>query len=76
VFDIPPGGALVVSDDGPFYRWHEETFVYSDGRPARVESLGTEAGSVVTGPGSSRSSTEYDGTTHRWRVIDGRRAGP
>lgn len=70
VFEIPADGELVVNDDSPFYRWHQTTFVYSSGRPARVESLGTKAGSIQTGPGSWRGSTEFDGTAHRWRVVN------
>jgi hypothetical protein len=71
VFEIPAGGVLVVNDDSPFYMWHQETYVYADGRAAKVEELGTTAGSIQTGPGSSRANTDYDGTTHRWKVVDG-----
>jgi len=70
IFEIPANGILVVNDDYPFYMWHQASYVYSDGRPAQVESLGTTAGTIQTGPGSSQSSTEYDGTTHRWKVAD------
>lgn len=70
VFEIPATGELVVNDDYPFYMWHQATYVYSDGRPARVESLGVSAGKIQTGPNSARASTEYDGTTHRWKVVD------
>jgi hypothetical protein len=70
LFEIPAGGVLVVNDDRPFYRWHRESVVYSDGRPAMVESLGVAAGSITTGPGSSHASTDYDGTEHRWKVLD------
>jgi len=69
VFEIPAGGVLVVKDDSPFYLWHEETYVYADGRAAKVEDLGTTAGSIQTGPGSSRANTDYDGTTHSWKVV-------
>jgi len=72
VFEIPESGVLVVNDDYPFFMWHQETYVYSDGRTARVESLGTQSGVVQTGPHSSKGSTEYDGTTHRWKVLDAR----
>jgi hypothetical protein len=70
VFVIPADGRLVVDDDYPFYMWHQASYVYSDGRPAQVESLGVTAGTIQTGPGSSRGSTDFDGTTHRWRVVD------
>jgi hypothetical protein len=68
LFEIPANGVLVVNDDYPFYMWHKARYVYSDGRPARVESLGVTAGNIQTGPNSSRSSTAYDRTTHRWKV--------
>jgi hypothetical protein len=61
VFEIPAGGVLVVNDDFSLYMWHQESYVYANGRPARVESLGTTAGSIDTGPGSSRSSTDHEG---------------
>src|SRR5262249_27643228 len=70
VFEIPASGVLLVNDDYPFYMWHQASYVYSDGRAARVESLGTTAGSIQTGPRSSRASTDYDGTMHRWKVVD------
>jgi hypothetical protein len=70
VFEIPASGVLVVKDDYPFYMWHQESYVYSDGRLARVKSLGTTPGSIQTGPGSSSGSTDYDGTTHHWKVVD------
>ena len=68
VFEIPPGGVLFVNDDHPFYMWHRESYYYADGSLVPVTSLGTTAGNIDTGPGSSRSSTEYDGTAHRWKV--------
>ena len=70
VFEIPACGVLMVNDDSPFYRWHKETYVFADGHAAEVESLGSVAGSIQTGPGSSKGSMDYDGTTHRWRVMD------
>jgi len=69
LFEIPPSGVLVVNDDHPFYRWHQESVVYSDGRPAMAESLGVAAGRITTGHGSLRGSTDYDGTEHRWKVL-------
>jgi hypothetical protein len=70
VFEIPASGVLVVNDDYPWHMWHEESFVYSDGHTERVESLGTTAGNIQTGSGSSTGSTDYDGTTNRWKVVD------
>ena len=70
LFEIPASGVLVVNDDYPFYRWHRESVVYSDGRPALAESLGVAAGSMNTCSGGSRASAHYDGTTHRWKVLD------
>jgi len=69
-FVIPEGGVLLVNEDYPFCMWHKETFIYSDGRPVNVESLGTTAGTIKTGLGSSRGSTDYEGTTHRWKVTE------
>ena len=69
VFEIPATGELIVNDDYPFYMWHQATYVYSDGCAAMVESLGVTAGSIQASPRSSRSSTEYDGTRHRWKVV-------
>jgi hypothetical protein len=68
VFEIPPSGVLRVKDDSPFYRWHSERARYANGQPASVEGLGVRAGSRSTGPNSSEGSTDFDGTTHTWRV--------
>ena len=70
IFDIPSTGVLIVKDDHPFYRWHQEIHLYADGHPASLESLGTTAGTIQTGPGTSKGSTAHDGTTHRWRVVE------
>src|SRR5262245_21524687 len=68
VFEIPPSGVLIVKDDRPFYRWHSERARYANGQPVAVEGLGVLAGNRSTGPNSSESSTDFDGTTHTWRV--------
>jgi hypothetical protein len=71
VFEIPAGGVLVVNDDYPFYIWHPPLgCFYSDGRPVEVKDLGTTLGRIQTSPGSAKSSTDFDGTTHRWKVED------
>jgi len=70
VFEIPPSGELDVKETYPFHMWHNETHVYSDGTAADLQDLGVEAGNIVTGSGSSKGSTEYDGTTFRWKTPD------
>jgi hypothetical protein len=70
VFEIPPNGVLIVKDTSPFFLRHREDIVYPDGAPARVQDLGVEAGNIITGPGSSKGSSEYDGTTLRWKSLD------
>lgn len=70
LFEIPASGVLVINDDHPFCMWHQERFVYSDGRFAMVEILETTPGSIMTGRNSSIASTDYDGTTHHWKVLD------
>lgn len=65
VFEIPPSGVLRVKNDRPFYRWHVERAPYLDGRVVEIEGIGSAAG---YNPGKGGSSTEYDGTTHAWRV--------
>ncbi len=72
VFKIPGDGVLLVKDDYPFSMWHTLSCVDSDGRPVTVVSLGTTAGSIKTGPGRLESNSKYDGTTHRWEVVDAR----
>ena len=69
VFEIPARGVLVVKDDSPFYSWHEEIFVYADGQPATVEPCGTIPGRMTRGPYRGFSNTDYDGTTHCWKVV-------
>jgi hypothetical protein len=69
-YQIPEEGKLASNDIGPFFAWHKEVFEYEDGTVVDAESLGTTAGSKVTGPNSNKSSTDYDGTTIRWRVSD------
>jgi hypothetical protein len=70
IFEIPENGVLVVKDDSPFYRWHKTYYLYADGSPAKVKSLGTSSGSSGTGPNAYSGSTDYDGTEHRFEVID------
>jgi hypothetical protein len=70
LFEIPASGVLVINDDHPFCMWHQERFAYSDGRSATVEILETTPGSIITGANSSIASTDYDGTTHHWKVLD------
>jgi hypothetical protein len=65
VFEVPPSGVLRIKDDRMFYRWHAQRAQYSDGRAVSVELVGTRAGFSA---GSGDYSTEYDGTTHTWRV--------
>ena len=69
VFAIPDDGTLYVTEDWPFYKWHGFTVRYRNGRTVATEDLGTQAGQRQNGPGSSRASTEFDGTTHTWRTI-------
>jgi hypothetical protein len=69
-FIIPPSGVLLVKDDYPFYMWHSEFFVDTDGKSIVAEALPTNSGIIQTGPGAYKSSTEYDGTTHRWKIAD------
>jgi hypothetical protein len=68
VFEIPPDGVLKVKNDRPLYRWHAQSASYADGREVACDDLGTRAGARSTGPNSSESSTNFDGTTHTWRV--------
>jgi hypothetical protein len=68
VFEIPASGVLRVKSDRALYRWHAERARYADGRPVSCEGVGTRAGSRPTGPNSSESSSDFDGTTHTWRV--------
>lgn len=68
VFRIPNSGALIVSDDHPFYRWHMEVIVDENGAAVFATGHGIQAGEIRTGPGSWRASSDYDGTTHRWTV--------
>lgn len=70
IYKIPESGILHVKDDRPFYRWHAESIYYESGKHVTCEALGTTAGRHSTGPSSSESSTKFDGTTHRWRVVD------
>ena len=70
VFEIPARGVLVVTDDSPFYSWHEETFVYADGQPAIVEPCGTIPGRMTRGPYRGFSNTDYDGTIHCWKAVN------
>ena len=68
VFNIPPSGRLKVKDDRPFYRWHSERARYANGQSVSCEGGETRAGSRSTGPNGLEGSTDFDGTTHTWRI--------
>jgi hypothetical protein len=70
VFSIPPEGTLYVKNDRPFYLWHTEVIRYKKGGVVNCKDLGALAGSRRTGPMSEEASTDFDGTAHRWRVLD------
>jgi hypothetical protein len=70
VFRIPRDGKLYVKQDWPFYQGHTETVQYENGQDVANKDLGTTAGSRSTGPNRVEASTEFDGTTHRWRVAN------
>ncbi|OYV76318.1 MAG: hypothetical protein B7Z74_00615 [Deltaproteobacteria bacterium 21-66-5] len=70
VLRIPQNGKLRVKTAWPFHRWHQENYIYDDGQPVEVETLDTVAGEIATGPNSSRGSTDYDGTTYRWHIVE------
>lgn len=72
VFEIPAEGVLYIKDDRPFYVWHHEVARYKSGQSVKYEDLGTLAGRRRTGHNSSESSTEFDGTTHHYRVSQDR----
>jgi hypothetical protein len=72
VFRIPASGVLRIKDNSPFFVPHREEFLYSDSTPLPVKSLGASPGTIQTGPNSGEGSTDYDGTTHEWMVIDKR----
>ncbi len=76
VFVIPESGELRTPDIRPFFQWHQKRVEYADGRvlvdlERGVSELkgitcvqgNTQAGTRETGPGSSQSSGEFDGTT-------------
>jgi hypothetical protein len=80
-FTIPASGELRTPDISPFFRFHQLRVEFADGRVlvdyskdlhngqrVKVESKGTEAGQIQTGPSSSKGSTDYDGTRMRWVV--------
>lgn len=70
VYRIPESGILFVRENAPFFRWHPPIqFVDARGSTVVVEPLETTAGSRPAGPGASSSSTDFDGTTHRWRAL-------
>ncbi len=69
LLEIPANGTLVVKDDWPLYLWHKEEFVYADGSEAKVESLGTEVGSIQTSTHSWSGSAIFDGATTKWKVL-------
>jgi hypothetical protein len=69
VFEIPADGTLRVKGDRPFYLWHNEVIRYKNGKSVNCEHLGTTAGRRSTGPNRFEGSTEFDGTTHQWRVV-------
>ncbi len=64
-FEIPSSGVLRVNNDRPFYRWHATQARYSDGRNVTIGASQTTAGFNAS---RGDYSTEYDGTTHVWRV--------
>lgn len=68
VFEIPPSGILRVRSDRPFYRPHTTTVEYRNGTEVRAKDLGTTIGTRRIGENSWESSTEFDGTTHRWNI--------
>ena len=65
VVAIPPDGELRVKDDRPFSRWHSEHALRVGGGMVWIEPAGTRAG---CDPMTGDHSTEYDGTTHKWRI--------
>jgi hypothetical protein len=69
VFEIPPEGTLYLKNDSPFYRWHTATIRYRNGQLVEYEDLGTRAGERQIRPGQSEASTDFDGTTHTWKVL-------
>jgi hypothetical protein len=69
LFEIPANGVLIVNNQKPFFMWHDETVIYSDGRAVQVQSLGVWAGSIPTENGA-KGSTDYDGTSIRWKTVD------
>ncbi|WP_439624636.1 hypothetical protein [Gemmata sp.] len=75
VIEIPPSGVLRVKDDRSFYRWHAERARYADGREVSYQHIGTMGGSRPT-PHGSEGSTDFDGTTHRYRVTGSGAARP
>ena len=73
VYRIPESGTLRVINDGPFFMWHTPTqFVDTNGQPIAAQHMGTSGGSKRSSPNTTVSSTDYDGTTHSWRVQSGR----
>jgi hypothetical protein len=68
VFEIPADGTLRVKDHSPFYQWHKMDYRFRDGTRAIVEDLGTRPAQRET-PSGFAWSTDWDGTTHTWRVV-------
>lgn len=81
IYTVPPSGELRTPDITPFSKWHQTRIEYSDGRilfdlgrelksneGVTIEDLGTTAGSRENGLNSWEASTEFDGTTMRWKV--------
>jgi len=82
IYTVPPAGELRTPDITPFFKLHQTRIEYLDGRilvdlgrelksneGVTIKDLGTTAGSRKTGPNSSEGSTEFDGTTMRWKVV-------
>lgn len=83
IFVVPPSGELRTPDIDPFFKWHKLRVEYADGRVLldysqdlyanhgmKVEGQGVSSGQLQTGPMSSEGSTDLDGTTLRWEVVE------
>jgi len=72
VYRIPESGVLNVTNDHPFFMWHPPiNFIDTNGNLIAAEDMGTIGGSKRTSPNTTIGSTDYDGTTHSWRVQSG-----
>jgi hypothetical protein len=68
VIEVPTSGVVRLNKTYPFHRWHEEFCRDVDGKPKQLEGQGTTAGGRRTGPNTSESSTDFEGTSYRWDV--------